>query len=548
MSCGARPGSSRPTSGDELPGARRAVGQRARPRQLVRLARARAGDGLQHHGLDQLRPWRAADDRRLHDVGRLRSRRAVAGRDPDHAALDDARGGADGARRLPAAPRGEPRHAAHHLVRGQLLPADGLPDRDQHAAGRDRAADLGERRGARRLGRDPDREAGHGGRHAAGARRVDALPAAHAARDLDARGGRGLPGCQADGRAGERRRRRRLRDLGLPRRDRGAALLRADRRGRFHDRHRAGRQGLHRGHPGRSRQPDGSRCRRIRARVRRGDLPGDAAGRRARVSRRLRAQPADRDPARQARRPLRSGARPRMKHLARSWVAEAAAGAALPAAVLVLVAGYGWLVADEGLQTKITLFFINVVFVVALQTFSGNSGILSFGQMAFVGVGAYVAAILTIDPALKPTLLTGLPGFLDRAQLSFVEATAAAAAVAALVALVTGLPILRLDGASAVIAILSLLLIADVVFSGWIGVTLGVAVLVVFIARWFRDSKTGLLLRGSREDAFSAASVGVFVRGSRMRAWVLSGALSGAGGALFAFWLGTVSPTNFFLA
>ncbi len=255
-----------------------------------------------------------------------------------------------------------------------------------------------------------------------------------------------------------------------------------------------------------------------------------------------------------------------MKHLGRSWVAEAAAGAALPAAVLVLVAGYGWLVADEGLQTKITLFFINVVFVVALQTFSGNSGILSFGQMAFVGVGAYVAAILTIDPALKPTLLTGLPGFLDRAQLSFVEATAAAAAVAALVALVTGLPILRLDGASAVIAILSLLLIADVVFSGWIGVTrgagglyaippeatlgrtLGVAVLVVFIARWFRDSKTGLLLRGSREDAFSAASVGVFVRGSRMRAWVLSGALSGAGGALFAFWLGTVSPTNFFLA
>lgn len=255
-----------------------------------------------------------------------------------------------------------------------------------------------------------------------------------------------------------------------------------------------------------------------------------------------------------------------MARILRFWALEAAGGAALLAAGLVLVALYGWLAADESLESKITLFLINVVFVVALQTFSGNSGILSFGQMAFVGTGAYVAAILTIDPALKPTLLTGLPGFLDGVQLSFLEATLAAAVAAGVLALLTGLPILRLDGATAVIAILSLLLIADVVFSGWIGVTRGagglyaippeatlgrtlaVAVAVVFVARWFKDSRTGLLLRGSREDAFSAASVGVPVRAYRMRAWILSGALSGIGGALFAFWLGTISPTNFFLA
>jgi hypothetical protein len=33
-----------------------------------------------------------------------------------------------------------------------------------------------------------------------------------------------------------------------------------------------------------------------------------------------------------------------------------------------------------------------------------------------------------------------------------------------------------------------------------------------------------------------------------MRAWVLHGMLSGVAGALLAFWLGTISPTNFFLA
>lgn len=252
--------------------------------------------------------------------------------------------------------------------------------------------------------------------------------------------------------------------------------------------------------------------------------------------------------------------------LLRHWGIESSLGAGLVAAALALVGLYGWIWAGDSLENKIILFFINVIFVVALQVFSGNSGILSFGQMAFVGTGAYVASILTIDPALKPTLLTGLPGFLDSASLSFWEATLAAAGVAGLVAVVTGLPILRLDGASAVIAILSLLLIADVVFSAWIGVTRGAgglysippdatlgravacAVGAVFVARWFKDSRTGVQLQGSREDAFSASSVGVPVRACRLRAWVLSGMLSGAGGALFAFWLGTISPTNFFLA
>jgi len=249
-----------------------------------------------------------------------------------------------------------------------------------------------------------------------------------------------------------------------------------------------------------------------------------------------------------------------------SWVARALLGATVLAAVLALVALYGWQLASAPNETKVEHFFINVIFVVALQVFSGNSGILSFGQMAFAGVGAYTASILTIDPLLKPTLLTGLPHGLQNAHFSFLTATLAAGAVAGAVALLTGLAILRLDGASAVIAILSLLLIADVIFDAWIGVTRGagglyaipdesrlgrvllLAIAAVAAARVFKDSRSGLLLQGSREDAFSAASVGVPVRAYRMRAWVLSGMLSGIAGALLAFWLGTISPTNFFLA
>jgi len=255
-----------------------------------------------------------------------------------------------------------------------------------------------------------------------------------------------------------------------------------------------------------------------------------------------------------------------VRALGRHWVGESVTGAGLLSALLALVALWGWRWAGEANEVKVEHFFINVVLVVSLQVFSGNSGILSFGQMAFVGVGAYTASILTLDPALKPTLLTGLPHFLDTAHVSFLEATLLAGLVAAVLALATGLAVLRLDGASAVIAILALLLISDVVFGAWIGVTHGqgglyaipdesslsrvllVAVAVVLVARVFKDSKYGLLLRGSREDAVSAASVGVRVRAQRMYAWILSGALSGVGGALLAFWLGTISPTNFFLA
>ncbi len=250
----------------------------------------------------------------------------------------------------------------------------------------------------------------------------------------------------------------------------------------------------------------------------------------------------------------------------RHWILESLGGAALLAGALALVGLWGWQWAGHATETKIERFFINVILVVALQVFSGNSGILSFGQMAFVGAGAYAASILTVDPALKPTLLTGLPHFLATTHVSFLEATLVAGLVAAAFALATGFAVLRLDGASAVIAILALLLISDVVFGAWIGVTNGqgglyaipddsrlhrvlfCAIVVVVVARLFKDSRTGLLLQGSREDAFSAASIGVPVRAYRLRAWVLSGALSGIAGALLAFWLGTISPTNFFLA
>ena len=49
-------------------------------------------------------------------------------------------------------------------------------------------------------------------------------------------------------------------------------------------------------------------------------------------------------------------------------------------------------------------FFVALVLVLSIQSFSGNSGIVSFGHVAFMGVGAYTAALLTIPPAIKESI------------------------------------------------------------------------------------------------------------------------------------------------
>jgi branched-chain amino acid transport system ATP-binding protein/branched-chain amino acid transport system permease protein len=249
--------------------------------------------------------------------------------------------------------------------------------------------------------------------------------------------------------------------------------------------------------------------------------------------------------------------------LRRHWIVRSSLGAALLSAGLLAVAGWGWS-ANEARQGQIITFFLSAMVVVALQIFSGNSGILSLGHLTFVGIGAYTAGILMLDPSLKEGL-TGLPGFVQSGQLSFFPATVITALFVGLVALFLGLPVIRLAGASAVIAIFSLLLIANVVFANWTSVTRGAGgiyavpfvttvgwavgwtIVAVFAARLFKDAAAGIELQASREDELAAPAVGVRVRALRLGAWVLSAMVAGVSGALLAGYLTTFSPANFYL-
>ena len=201
--------------------------------------------------------------------------------------------------------------------------------------------------------------------------------------------------------------------------------------------------------------------------------------------------------------------------------------------------------------------------VLALQIFSGNSGILSFGHIGFVGVSAYTTGILSMTPIVKQTSLSSLPTVLQNTTFIFPIAMLCGVLAATLVGALSGLVIARLRD-SASIASVGILIIIHSTLVGAEDFTRGsqtfygvkrftsvpvaatVAVIALIIARWFRDSKTGIHVRASRDDVIAASSAGVRIQQSQFKAWVLSAAVAGGMGACYAGLLGAFSPKDFY--
>ena len=63
-------------------------------------------------------------------------------------------------------------------------------------------------------------------------------------------------------------------------------------------------------------------------------------------------------------------------------------------------------------QTYFTDTLVKVSIVVALYVFIGNSGVLSFGHISFVALGAWTAGVLTVPTSEKPAIMPNLAHFL----------------------------------------------------------------------------------------------------------------------------------------
>lgn len=220
---------------------------------------------------------------------------------------------------------------------------------------------------------------------------------------------------------------------------------------------------------------------------------------------------------------------------------------------------------SSGLQRTVTEVLIRTVMVVGMFIFIGHSGLISFGHMAFVGIGAYGVAWTTMEPSIKQYVLTGLPDLLQQAAMPWVPASLLAGLLAAAVALLAGAVILRLNGIAASIATFSLLAIFNVVYSNWDSVTAGsssivgiptpvgvwqafaFAALAIALAHWHGLSRFGLALRAVREEPVASRSCGIHAWRQLLVAFVLSAFVCGLGGALDAQFLGVVNPDAYYL-
>lgn len=203
---------------------------------------------------------------------------------------------------------------------------------------------------------------------------------------------------------------------------------------------------------------------------------------------------------------------------------------------------------------------INIYIILTTSTnlLVGMTNLLSLGQAALYGIGAYLAvlALMYFQLSLLPALL-------------FVMI------FTALLSLVIAYPSLRLHGDYFVLATLGFQLIVFTVLYNWVSVTRGpygipgipspslfgdfqisgiipffifstlAAIFTVFIFYKLIHSPFGRALKAVRDDELSAQSLGRNVAGLKIWAFVVSSGFIAIGGFIYATYISYIDPTSF---
>lgn len=175
-----------------------------------------------------------------------------------------------------------------------------------------------------------------------------------------------------------------------------------------------------------------------------------------------------------------------------------------------------------------------------------SCGMLAMANAAFMGLGAYTSAVLTMT--------YGLP---------FPLALLAGMAAPALMAFVIGKPTLRLSGVYLAMATLAFgevvriaLLNAESITGGALGLNgipqstqwwhVAIALLITLAFLWrLRRSKVGRAFESIKEDETAAGLMGIDVAAHKMLAFVLGGAIAGLAGGLNAHLTFFIGPNEY---
>jgi branched-chain amino acid transport system permease protein len=192
------------------------------------------------------------------------------------------------------------------------------------------------------------------------------------------------------------------------------------------------------------------------------------------------------------------------------------------------------------------VFTVGVHALLALSIWLTLScGLLSLANAAFMGIGAYIAALLTVN-----------------LEWSFPAVLLSGAVTPALVALLIGAPVLRLSGVYLAMATLAFGEVVRItilnleitggpeglngiplITEGW-HIVLILAVTIYSLAR-LRRSKVGRAFEAIKEDEIAARLMGINVDRYKLLAFTLGAFIAGLAGALNAHFTFFISPREY---
>jgi branched-chain amino acid transport system permease protein len=221
-------------------------------------------------------------------------------------------------------------------------------------------------------------------------------------------------------------------------------------------------------------------------------------------------------------------------------------------------------------DTLVTQMLVNLILVMGLQVFIGNTGILSFGHMGFGAIAGYTVALLAIPALLKSRLIPRAPWGIADVEIDPFWATLAGVGVALVVGTLVGLALTRSgarSGATAATMItLAFLFVVHAVALNWNDLTAGggglsfgpggrmegrgwiylALVLSVVGARLFGETRTGRFAKAGREDELAARASGIGLGGPQLVALLVSVAIVAVGASLRVQVLGSITPLFFY--
>jgi branched-chain amino acid transport system permease protein len=208
---------------------------------------------------------------------------------------------------------------------------------------------------------------------------------------------------------------------------------------------------------------------------------------------------------------------------------------------------------------------IFVILAVSYNLINGVTGQFSLAPNAFVAIGAYTSALLTLTPMEKEVSFIIEPCIWPLSVITapFIVSLVAAGIVAAVLAFIMGFPVFRTRGDYLAIVTLGLGEVVRVIANNTQSITngplglkgianyttlwwsCGFAVITVFFIMRMIRSSYGMAMKAVKFDEAAAEAVGINAYWHKMLAFTTSGFFQGVGGGLLAHLITTISPTLF---